>query len=313
MASAKNILIIKLGALGDFIQSLGPMAAIRRHHPDARMTLLTTKPYADLARQVPYIDDVWIDERPRWHQPKSWIALKQKLDKGGFQRVYDLQNSDRTALYFRLMSPKPEWVGAARGASHEHSAPSRTSGHAAEGHIETLAKAGIHDVGIDTLDWMDALGQSFDLPAPYALIVPGASPSRPLKRWPAKRFGTLCRRIHDEMGVQPVVIGREAEREAIAQIKTLCPGVIDLGMQTAVTDLPRLARQAAFAIGNDTGPMHLIAQTGCRALVLFSADSDPVRHKPLGARVHTLQKNDLGDLDVDSVFAAARALYTEAI
>ena len=37
-----NILVIKLGALGDMVQALGPMAAIRRYHADVQVTALTT-------------------------------------------------------------------------------------------------------------------------------------------------------------------------------------------------------------------------------------------------------------------------------
>ena len=48
-AEPLRILIIKLGALGDFIQALGPFAAIRRHHADAHITLLTTDPFAAFA------------------------------------------------------------------------------------------------------------------------------------------------------------------------------------------------------------------------------------------------------------------------
>ena len=46
-----RILVIRLGALGDFVQSFGPFSAIRAHHPEARITLLTTAPFADLARR----------------------------------------------------------------------------------------------------------------------------------------------------------------------------------------------------------------------------------------------------------------------
>src|SRR5688572_4110498 len=97
-----NILVIKLGALGDFIQALGPMKAIRSHHPQDRLTLLTTAPYASLARASGYFDSVVIDERPKWTQPQKWFSLRQKLNGGRFSRVYDLQNNDRTGLYFRL-------------------------------------------------------------------------------------------------------------------------------------------------------------------------------------------------------------------
>ena len=41
---AERILVIKLGALGDFIQAMGPFKAIRNQHPDARLVLLTTAP-----------------------------------------------------------------------------------------------------------------------------------------------------------------------------------------------------------------------------------------------------------------------------
>ncbi|SVC64277.1 uncharacterized protein METZ01_LOCUS317131, partial [marine metagenome] len=44
-----GILVIKLGALGDFIQACGPFKAIREHHSGAKITLLTTKPFASIA------------------------------------------------------------------------------------------------------------------------------------------------------------------------------------------------------------------------------------------------------------------------
>ena len=43
---ARRVLVVKLGALGNVVLSLGPFAAVRRHHADAHITLLTTSPYA---------------------------------------------------------------------------------------------------------------------------------------------------------------------------------------------------------------------------------------------------------------------------
>ena len=47
----KNILVIKLGALGDFIQALGQMKAIRSHNPESKIKLLTTKPFQAFAEK----------------------------------------------------------------------------------------------------------------------------------------------------------------------------------------------------------------------------------------------------------------------
>ena len=48
-ASAKEVLVIKLSALGDFMLALGAMKAVRDFHPSARITLLTTPPFEDFA------------------------------------------------------------------------------------------------------------------------------------------------------------------------------------------------------------------------------------------------------------------------
>ena len=137
----QNILVIKLGALGDFVQALGPMQAIKKHHPDAQITLLTTKPFKNFGKECGYFDQVILDERPKLFNPIGWLKLRKILNDLNISRVYDLQNNDRTNLYFKLFSPKPEWVGIAKGASHRNTSKKRTKGHAFYGHVQTLSLA----------------------------------------------------------------------------------------------------------------------------------------------------------------------------
>lgn len=308
----KHILVIKLGALGDFIQALGPMASIRRHHPDAEITLLTTQPFVSFGLACGYVDHVWTDTRPKWKDIKAWIELRRKLNGAGFERVYDLQNSDRTAFYLKLFSrnKRPEWVGAASGASHRNSSPERTAGPALEGHIQTLSLAGIHDIVIDDLRWVEGDFARFireeGLQKPYVLLVPGSAPERPEKRWPAENYGHLAR-IIDGWGYQPVIVGTRHEAELAKTICGIHPACLNLAGKTALFDLVVLARYAAGAIGNDTGPMHLIAPAGCPSLVLFSRHSLPHRHAPRGPEVKTHQVEDLKNLpvrDVEKIISA---------
>lgn len=300
-APSRRILVIKLGALGDFIQALGPMAAIRRRHPQDHITLLTTKSYAELGRACGYFNDVWIDTRPKWFDLKGWTDLRARLNAGRFTRVYDLQNNDRTSFYFRLFSPHPEWSGAVKGASHRNASPDRSKGTAFEGHKQTLALAGITDVSVDRLEWMGSADKAPNLPQPYILIVPGSAAARPEKRWPAQSYANICARLVAR-GCLPVLIGSEGEKEALKAIHDAVPEALNLCGQTSLYDLPVLARGAIGAIGNDTGPMHLIAPTGCKSIVLFSRHSNPRRHAPLGQHVITLQKNSLEDLSADEVW-----------
>lgn len=139
------------------------------------------------------------------------------------------------------------------------------------------------------------------------LLVPGASPERPEKRWPAQNYAQIARLI-DGWGFQPVIIGTRHETFLAETICRTHPATIDLTGKTALFDIAVLARHAAGAIGNDTGPMHMIAPTGCPSLVLFSKHSNPVRHAPCGPIVKTHQVEDLSTLSVDDVtgFLSAR-------
>lgn len=299
-AEVRKILVIKLGALGDFIQALGPMAAIRAHHPQAHITLLTTAPFEDFAAGCKYFDSIWIDQKPGWFNIPGWLHLKKRLNGAGFDRVYDLQNSDRTSFYFNLFSYRPEWVGAAKGASHQNTSPLRTAGHAFDGHVQTLGLAGITGIRIDTLDWLQANITSFAVRRPYVLLVPGSAPEHPQKRWPAENYARIAK-ILAKWGYQPVVIGGQSEQDMAADIVKNSPDILDLTGQTTLAQVAVLARQAAASIGNDTGPMHLIAATGCPCLSLFSKTSDPVRHAPKGENVVVLRFDNLGDLKSEKV------------
>ncbi len=296
----ENILVIKLGALGDFIQALGAMKAIRHHHADAHITLLTTKPFLPLSEKSKYFDKIEIDTRPKFFQIFKWISLKNKLNAAKYSRVYDLQNNDRTGIYFKLFHPKPEWVGVAKGASHRNISPKRTAGLAFDGHKQTLALAGIDNVEIDTLDWIKSDISHFNLTKPYALIVSGSAPQHPQKRW--THYAALCEALIEKNN-SPVLIGTNAEKETLDYIKRKCPKALNLCGQTKLEDLPALARGAEFSVGNDTGPMHLIAPTGCKTIILFSGATDPKRHAPLGKNIITIQEENLNDLSVETVTA----------
>lgn len=297
----EKILIIKLGALGDFIQALGPMKSIRAHHPDAHIILLTTKPFRELAENSNYCDEIWLDERPKFFQLKKLRRFKKRLNDQGFTRVYDLQNNDRTSLYFKLFKkPKPEWVGVAKGASHRNKSKERTKGQAFDGHVITLGLAGITNIKIDPLDWITADISVFDLNDKYALIVPGSAPQHPYKRWPAERYAQICHELISK-NIQPVLIGTQAEADIIATIKEQCDDALDLTGQTSLQHIATLAQNATLALGNDTGPMHMIAPTGCPSVILFSKHSNPIRHAPKGPRVKTLQVDDMEEMSLPMV------------
>jgi ADP-heptose:LPS heptosyltransferase len=292
----QEILIIKLGALGDFIQALGPMPDIRRHHAGDRITLLTTPRYAELAAQTRLFDDIWIDRRPKALDLEGWLALRRLLRRGRFDRIYDLQTSDRSGIYAWLFRPgrMPEWSGIAWRCSHPHANPQRDRQHTMDRQAEQLLMAGIYPVSL--VPWLPAAGSR-----PIAL-----AGKRFVVLIPAIRYGELAIRL-SRANYVPVLVGVHGEADLGRMICDICPDAVDLVGRTNVAALAALVRSAALTVGNDTGATHVAAAGGNPVVVLFSRASDPGLCAPRGKLVHILMEPDLGDVSVETVFAACMA------
>ncbi len=268
-----KVLVIKHGALGDIVLAFAAFAAIRAAHVGDEIMVLTTAPFAGLLGASPWFDQVGVDKRPdAWDVP-GVLALRRKLR--GFDMVYDLQTSARSSRYFALAG-KPRWSGIAKGCALPHANPRRDTMHTRERLAEQLAGAGIARLPAPDVGWLRADVSKFRLPARYAILVPGASPHRPEKRWPDQKFGGLAA----QLPMPAVVVGGAAESGLAGVIKTFASKTVDLTGQTTLLELAAVIGGAAMAVGNDTGPMHLAAALGVPSLVLFSGASDPALTAP---------------------------------
>lgn len=294
----ENILIVKLGAFGNIVLSMGAFAAIRRHHADARISVLTGAAYAEWLRTFPYFDEVLVDPRPSVIGGPSKRRLRDMLTAGAFSRVYDLQTSGRSSRYFALFPAKhrPDWSGIAFGCSLPDRDPNRNHLHDTVRIEGQLRQAGITELFLPDLSWLRGDIGRFALPSRFALLVPGSSPKRLLKRWPVESYAALASNLRAN-GIAPVILGSAQESNLALQI----PESIDLTGKTSFGDLADLARTARFAVGNDTGPMHLLASAGCPSLTLFSRDSNPALCAPVGRWTRVLQRPDLADLPLSAV------------
>lgn len=299
---AHRVLVIKLGALGDFVQALGPMATIRQHHPDAHITLLTTKPYVEMAKASNTVDEVWLDLRPSWYQLGKWFGLRECLRSTHFDWVYDLQTSDRSSIYYRLFwpGPYPKWSGIAPGCSHPHANAERDFMHTIDRQREQLQMAGISQVPFTDLSWVTAETAGLNISKPYALLAPGGAAHRPAKRWPAAQYGALAQWLASQ-SIQPVLLGTSHEGDVLDQIMVDCPTALDLRDRTDFLQITTLARDAVCTIGNDTGPMHLVSLAGCPTIVLYSSESDPALCAQRGPAVTILRQDQLTDLTLDTI------------
>lgn len=309
----RNILVIKLGALGDFAQAFAPMKAIRDHHPGDQITLLTRSAYAGLGTASGFFDQVWIDEEPKFWQLGKVLALRDRLRSGGFSRVYDLQTSDRSSSYFKLFWPgeKPEWSGIVPAGSHYHHYQRPTMQHNFDRQSDQLRIAGIEHMDLPVLSHIKADLGKYDLPERYSVIIPASSNSPKMadKLWPAENYGALASHL-SKTGLPPVILGGPDAGAAAKTIQSICSDAIDLAGQTDLTELPTITGGAKIVIGGDTGPTHVAAYSGAPTIALFSSATLPAKAAPRGAKVTIIVRSDLKSLTPDEVIAEIDVLAT---
>ena len=221
------------------------------------------------------------------------LDLIRRLRTAGYDMVYDFQNNDRTAQYFLgLTGKKPLWSGSAKGSSHQHMNEHRGEMHNFDRLAEQLLHAGLSPkppgdptgwiIGQDilpSLDWIRPAFRDpprfqpefFSLHGPYMLLIPGSSADHPEKRWPVDRFAKIATWVADA-GITPVVIGTKAEGDIGTQIMKMEPRTRSLIGRTDLFQLATLSERAVFALGGDTGPMHLAAAARTPGVCLFAQE-----------------------------------------
>ncbi len=311
--------MIKLGALGDFILAEAAFKAIRTHHPRERLILLTTPTFEKLAQKLGYFDSVFALPRFSFFQWKGWRKLLSWFRSLGVSRVYDLQMVNRTKIYyhaFKCVKKKPfEWVG------HIKTSPYCLEDAYFKNHPSERFHRLLEKVGIARLPDLDItrLSEAIEVPSleePYVLVVPNASNAfGGAKKWSLEKYKTLLTWLTSK-GYQAVIVGGFADDHSTLSVNS---NIHDLTGKTSFGQIIGLAQKADFALGSDTGPIHMAAASLCPVFVLFSDKALPA--KQVGARgilYHHKTVEDLAFLepsevikDIESFIGKVKSLKRE--
>ena len=301
MTEQKNILIIKLGALGDFILQTGNVFALHRKYPDAHFTFMTTKPFVPFVKCMPFVEKIIVDTRPHYRIDQWYKTCKLGIADTKWDYIFDLQSSKRTRKkYFnlvRFLSPFPvHWA---------HFSPEGFT-------VLNVDKKHRFTFGNLTKTQMDADALPVDLSflkgeqrnfyllpqKPFLLIIPGCSASHPYKRWPAEKYLQLVLKA-EENGIPSVVLGTDAESK---EIQTICENskAVNFQSKASLLDIPALAERSCVIIGNDTGPVHMSCFSKRPAVVLFCQKT--ARSANDLPNVTNLIADQIENISVDSVW-----------
>jgi len=301
---AENILVIKHGALGDFVMASGRMRTIRRRHPSAHIALVTEAFLMGLAKSLNLFDE-FIEDSRGYRFAVWWRVIKRTIADRKWDVIYDLQSSNRTLCRYYPLALLATGHAMRWGRERPDGMRYRVSTRK----IPFLPWFWRNVP--ERIDWLPVdlsmchgEKRNFgELPDRYALLIPGCSAGNAQKRWPPDRYRELTRRLAAR-GLRSVVMGTQAEA---AEIDAICdgnPDAVNFRGKSAVADIPALAKGAAVVVGNDTGPSHIAYYAGARLVMVFTDFDFGRAAHPDSPRVASLHGAAITDISTEAVWDA---------
>ena len=303
-----NILIIKHGSLGDIAQACGAIQDISENHSKDQIHLLTTKPYFELFKKNPFINNVILDKRLSKFNLIYLYLLTRNLKNYNFKKVYDLQNSSRTSFYKNILFPKSKcdtW------SSSETTLPQNIL--KIEFDKNSVLERFDHQLktsGLDTkntlkpdFSWactnIDNLINKYNLKE-YVVLFPFCSAHLKIKKWPY--YNELIKLIKNKYNekYKIVVAPGPSEIEDTKNINAI--SLLDNNNALDISQLSSLIKGSSFVIANDTGPAHMTAHLNVKGITLFGAHTTAYKVSIERENFKAIQVSDLSKLSAEKVF-----------
>ena len=285
----RRILILRGGALGDFIVPLPALAALRSAYPAARIELAGNAPAAALAISRGLLDAAHSQHESRWAAlydsaplPPTFAAWLTSFDLvlnfwPDPDAILARHFQNLSVSIFLTSSAHPTRAPA---AAH-YCEPLRTLGLPITNFsYPLLARANarpLREFDLSTLN--SRLSTS-----PTIALHPGSGSAK--KNWPLPRWLKLATWLRRAHAAELLIITGEAESPATrAALAPFGPSAHDLPLEDLIT---RLA-PCDYFIGHDSGIGHLATACGVPSLILFGP-TDPALWAPPAPHVTVLQR-----------------------
>lgn len=288
-----NILVIKLGALGDLLRTTSILPSLRQQHPRARLTWLTRADCVPLLQNLNEIDRIWVTD-----QYATSRVLAEQFDL--------LINFDKETPSTELTSIANAKIKRGFGLSPTGSLVALNSG------SDYSLRMGIDDelkFRINTKSYQEIIHEMAELPIPPQGVPPyqlrlspleeawgknwietelgrardtsllginaGAGRVFATKKWHWDRYAEVAIRLHQKHGVTPVLFGGSDEIELNDNIhkrlrKKNVP-VLRPGESLNLRQFISLVSQCDYYITGDTLGMHVALAMGVKTMILFTS------------------------------------------
>ena len=299
-----KILVIRGGAIGDFILTLPAITALRNRFPEAHLEVLGYPHIVGLAKAAGLVDRVQ--------------GIEARALAGFFARHGELAEdlvdyfSEFDLIVSYLYDPDEIFQGnielcsIAQFIAGPHRADENARLPAVYTYLKPLERLAIFDA--------DPVPRLALEPAPKAhnalAFHPGSGSER--KNWPEANWTELLRELVQSTSFPLLLVGGEAEGGRLERLAApLPPGRVRLVQSLALVELARWLQGCRAFIGHDSGITHLAAALGLPGLVLWGDTAEEIWRPPSKRMMVLRHPKGLGRLPVSTVFQALVKLERE--
>jgi heptosyltransferase I len=284
-----NILVVRLGALGDVVHTVPAVAALRSAFPEARIDWAVDARHAAFVELVTAVNRVIPLEKPSL---PAWVDLVGRLRPSRYDAALDFQGLLKSAVLARASGAR-RVIGFSIWHLREKTArpfyseveSQEQPQHVIQKNLRLLSTLNVRATAVEfpltrvlsaARDTMveEAAGR------PIALINPGAA--WPNKRWPPAHYGEVAAFLRDVRGMLPFVLWGPDERALAQSVVDASSGAARLAPPTRIADVLELSRAASLLVSGDTGPLHIAAAAATPVVAIFGP-TDPARNGPWSA------------------------------
>lgn len=327
IANFRNILVIDLGQLGDVVQSLPALGALRQRFPDSKITAMVEKTPAEVVRLSGVVDEIVEIDRPELKdRPKHWsifqlFRLVARTRRSKFDLVVDLHSLYETNILGFLSGTRHRLFANRESRSLDFLSNFRPkppaedkTAHISNRYLDVLAplqvETGRSAVGLKPVpadvEYVHLLWEEHNLDEKNDVIglFPGAG--HPSRCWDLTNFAALAKKFVEKKLNVVVFLGPE-EVGLSKTIEAIFPPETRIFQKLTISQfIAAISRLSAF-IGNDTGPLHLASVADIPVLGLFDSGA-PLTYKPLADKVSVINSGRISEITVDEVFEAVTQL-----
>jgi len=292
-----KILIVRLSAIGDVINTIPALAALRQNFPGSFIGWVVEDRAEDLLAGLPILDKVFVWHRHSNGKITKSFGLIQELRQHKFDVAIDFQGNLKSGLITSLsgaqtrVGMKPAKEGNALFTNYKVALPDKKINRV-ERNLYILKQLGINT---DGLDWQKIpvlsspadesyidklLAKNNPSNKPVIILHPGTSEFGLFKRWAPGKYAQLADRLAKELKALCIISWAGKEKslaESIARQMSHKPLIFP--EQISLTKLAALIKRSLLFIGSDSAPLHLANLLGINVVGLYGP-KDPATYAP---------------------------------